>query len=209
MPIKLRSFPTEHNGTLSVTLFNGRKMLDTAVSNYSYGSLQRILRKALAKLPFDPHTASILVLGMGAGSIVQTLRGHFHSNAAITLVELDGEIISVAQKEFGLLDFTGIKIVQADAISFMQINPEHYHLVIVDLFIIDTIPEAFTRDAFLQQLARSLAPGGKLVFNTIRETLPAGVLETMTAMLNSFDVKTRILKKLEGSNDIILGEKTK
>ena len=207
LPIKLHTFQTEHSGTLAVTLFNGKKMLDTAISNYSYGPLQRILHKALKKLPFDPSTQNILVLGMGAGSIIETIRKNFGSNAHMTLVEFDAAIISVAEKEFGMAAFSDIKIIHADAIGFMRTNNKQFDLVIVDLFVIDTIPGACTEADFLNQISQSLAHGSKLVYNTIRDTLPAATLGTMITVLNSFGVHTRILKKIESSNDIILGEK--
>lgn len=207
MPVKLHTFQTEHNGTLAVTLFNGKKLLDTAISNYSYGSLQRILYKALKKLPFDASIQSVLVLGMGAGSIIKTIRSDFGSNAHITLIELDAGIIAVAEKEFGLLDFTGISVVHADAIQFMEANTQSFDLIIVDIFIIDTIPAGCTQVGFLQQVSQSLTATGKLVYNTIRDTLPEATLNTMIKTINSFGISTRILKKIEDSNDVILGEK--
>ena len=144
---------------------------------------------------------------MGAGSIIETIRKDFGSGAHMTLVEFDAGIISIAEKEFGLMTFSDIKIVHADAIDFMRTNLAQFDLVIVDLFIIDTIPEACTQSDFLKQLAQSLVHGGKLVYNTIRDTLPGASLANMVASLNSFGVHTRILKKIEGANYIILGEK--
>lgn len=38
------------NGTLEITWINGKKILDTKNANYSYGSLQRILKFGLSKI---------------------------------------------------------------------------------------------------------------------------------------------------------------
>ncbi len=206
-PIRLNTYETSHNGKLSVTLLDGRKILDTAISNYSYGSLQRILYKALKKLPFDTQAKEILVLGMGAGSIIQTIREKFHSDAQITLVEFDKDIITIAQKEFALNTFANITVIHADAVDFMQVNTKTFDLVIVDLFIIDSIPIAFTHTDFLQQLSAAMHTGGRLVFNTIRETLQPNILHQMSIALEGFGLKVHILRKLEGSNDVILGIK--
>jgi len=207
LPITLRKYHTDNNGILAVTLFKGKKLLDSAISNYSYGALQRILYKALLKLPFDRHTQDILVLGMGAGSIVQTIRNKFQSTAHITLVELDAGIIRIAEEAFQISAFKNITIVHDDAFVFIKNTADNFDLVIIDLFIIDTIPEIFTKKDFLHAIAKKIRPGGKLIYNTIRDTLDRVVLaEIITELVNN-GLETKILQKLDGSNDIILGKK--
>ncbi len=205
--VKLHARQTDYNGTLDITLLNGKKLLDTAISNYSYGSLQRILHKALQKLPFDDTIQAILVLGMGAGSIIQTIRKDFGSDAEITLVEIDAVVIEIAEKEFGLSKFTGINVVHADAVAFMKKGMATFDLVIVDLFIIDTIPDDVTGADFIYTLSQKLRPGARLVFNTIRDTMSRPVFTGLLNELNKEGIETRVLKKLEGSNDVILGVK--
>ena len=43
---------SKYSGNVEVTLYNGRKVLDTANANYSYGLLQKVLRKSLLKVDF-------------------------------------------------------------------------------------------------------------------------------------------------------------
>jgi predicted membrane-bound spermidine synthase len=207
LPITLRQYHTDNNGILAVTLFKGKKLLDSAVSNYSYGTLQRILCKALLKLPFDQHAQDILVLGMGAGSIVQTIRNKFQSDAHITLVEIDAAIIRIAEEEFQLSAFKNVTIVHDDAFAFIQNNANKFDLVIIDLFIIDTIPGIFTKKDFLYAMAQKIRPGGKLVYNTIRDTLDRTIFAVIVTELVNSGLETKILKKLDGSNDVILGKK--
>ncbi len=207
LPITLRKYHTDHNGILAVTLFKGKRLLDTAISNYSYGALQRILYKALLKLPFDEHTQDILVLGMGAGSVVQTIRNKFQSDAHITLIEIDASVIRIAEDEFQLSAFDHITILQDDAYAFIQKTTDAYDLIIVDLFIIDTIPGIFIKKDFLQSIAHKIKPGGKLVFNTIRSTLDRIAFSAIVTELVNSGLEIKILQKLDGSNDIILGKK--
>ena len=207
LPITLRKYHTDHNGILAVTLFKGKRLLDTAISNYSYGALQRILYKALLKLPFDEHTQDILVLGMGAGSVVQTIRNKFQSAAHITLIEIDASVIRIAEDEFQLSAFDHITILQDDAYAFIQKTTDAYDLIIVDLFIIDTIPGIFIKKDFLQSVAHKIKPGGKLVFNTIRSTLDRIAFSGIVTELVNSGLEIKILQKLDGSNDIILGKK--
>ena len=68
-----RRVPSPVSGHLEVTLYNGRKVLDSATANYSYGALQRVLRYGLQQLDLV-QVRSILLLGLGGGSVIQTLR---------------------------------------------------------------------------------------------------------------------------------------
>ena len=207
LPIKLGSYESTYSGTVSINLLNGKKILDTHFSNYSYGSLQRIFQKALQQLPFDNTIKNILVLGMGAGSIVETIRKYFHSHAFITLIEIDEVIISIAKNEFGLSQYHNIEIIHADAADFVINNTASFDLIIVDLFIIDTIPASCTTPIFIQALCNRMAMNGKLVYNTMRDTLSKNVFTKIIQEMNQQCIETRILKKLEGDNDIILGKK--
>ena len=207
VPVKLASYESVFSGTLVVNLLNGKKILDTHISNYSYGSLQRIFLKALRKLPFDNSIKTVLVLGMGAGSIVETIRKNFHSTAFITLVDIDEVIISIAEKEFGINQYEDIRIIHADAFEFVNTNSDCFDLIIIDLFLIDTIPETCTQSSFIQAVCKGLHKNGKLVFNTMRDTLPKQVFQDMVLCLNKNGVSTHILQKLEGENDMILGIK--
>ena len=80
-PIQLKKYYSPINGKIEVKLIDGKKILDTQKSNFSYGSLQRILRYGLKKIDFNMDTDRILVLGLGGGSIIQTIREEFNSNA--------------------------------------------------------------------------------------------------------------------------------
>ena len=75
-PINLYKTTSEISKTLEVTLVNGEIVLDSKNTNYSYGSLQRILRKGLKFIGFDNIKSMnhILVLGVAGGSVIKTLK---------------------------------------------------------------------------------------------------------------------------------------
>ena len=207
-PVKLQTYTSPFSGKLDITMFDGKKSLDIDGANYSYGSLQKVLKKALQELPFNEHHQNILVLGMGAGSIVDTIRNDFHSNAAITLVEIDQVIIDIAEKEFGIRDFSNIQIIAQDAVQFVAENNDQYDLVVVDLFSGDRIPEKFTEIAFVKHLARILEKNGQLIFNTIFDTFDELALNQLIHSIEQYGFQTQLLRKVDGSNNIILGKKT-
>ena len=170
-PIILKTYRSGINGTLEVTLSNGKKILDTARSNYSYGSVQRILTKGLIGIHFNNNINSILVLGLGGGSIVQTIRTAFKSAA------------------------------------FIQTCQDSYDLIVVDVFIIDTIPAIFTEPDFLISLTKRLRPGAKLIYNTMRQTLDRAVFHRLITLLAQQGLRVKVAELQEDTNDLILGEK--
>jgi hypothetical protein len=78
--------------------------MDSKNTNYSYGSLQRILRRGLQSIGFKyiKDCNSILVLGIAGGSVIKTLVNEIDYEGEITGVEIDPEIISLADKYFKL-----------------------------------------------------------------------------------------------------------
>ena len=68
-----RKVQSQYSGKLELTVMNGRKVLDTLNTNYSYGSLQRVLKYSLNQINIE-NTKNTLVLGLGGGSVIETLR---------------------------------------------------------------------------------------------------------------------------------------
>ena len=182
-------------------------MLDSKHTNYSFGGLQKVLKRALELLPFNLDTKKILILGLGAGSVLETIRKQHSKTAHITGVEIDATILQIAYEEFGIAENPLTKLVQEDATVFMANNADTYNLIIIDLFIIDTIPEAALEATFLKQVVTAMEPGGCMVFNTIPETLSSETLEYLISFFENSKLTVRLMKKWGYSNNILLAEK--
>lgn len=209
VPVRWKNYSSALNGKLEVNLLNGKKVLDTAVSNYSYGSLQRILRRALKEIDFQKKSKasdSILLLGLGGGSVIATIREEFHSRAFITAVEFDAQIIEIAMNDFGLNRFEQLRVVHDDAYRYLSNTTETFDYIIVDLFIGNRIPEAFTTLEFAALLHHRLSPEGTLLWNTIRKTLPPHLLDQLITYFSDKKRSVGVLKNLEGTNDVLIVE---
>lgn len=204
LPIRVKTFYSKINGSLEINLVNGRKVLDTASANYSYGSLQRILHKGLSEIGFDGTIKRVLVLGMGGGSVVQTIREDFKSMAYIELVEIDPEIINIAIHEFEITKYGNLKIIQSDALAYLHNSKDTFDCILVDLFIDDAIPTVFTEPHLISELVKHLTPYGKIIFNTIRSTLPFGVFTKILSSFLTHHVKLKVLDGIEYTNSLIL-----
>jgi tRNA A58 N-methylase Trm61 len=77
---------------------NGKKVLDSQNPNYPYGSLQKLLSYGLSQLDISVNS-EILLLGLGGGSIIQTLRNTFDHHGKITAVEIDEVVIEIAKND--------------------------------------------------------------------------------------------------------------
>lgn len=206
-PQIIREKPTKQHGKLVIAWENGRKVLNSGSINYSYGSLQKILEQGLQKTLMGKSPSSILVLGLGAGSVIETLRKTFLIPCPITAIEIDEEMILIAREEFDLDSWQEVEIIQEDAFEFLKRNEQAYDLIIVDLFFQNQIPTAGTSLAFIQDLARSTRRGGFGIFNTLRETMPLSDRISLQQKLESVGMKIRILEEVGFTNDLILFEK--
>lgn len=207
-PVTVRQFESKFSGHLFIRYFMGKKILDTRMTNYSFGGLQKVLKRSLELLPFNPNTQNILILGFGAGSVLETIRRQHLSNAKITGVDIDEVVFSIAKEEFKIEEGSNTRFVVADATDWIKYQSGKYNLIIIDIFIIDTLPSAATEFEFIDHITRALAPEGQLIFNTIPETLPHKELEAMIDHFENLGVSVRKMRKWGYSNNIILGKKS-
>jgi 2-polyprenyl-3-methyl-5-hydroxy-6-metoxy-1,4-benzoquinol methylase len=203
-PVTIKNYSSSYSGELYIRYFLGKKVLDSKHTNYSFGGLQKVLKRALELLPFNPNTEKILLLGLGAGSVLETIRKQHSKTAHVTGVEIDEVIVNIAKEEFGISNNHCTKIVILDAFEFMQVNTTRYNLIIIDLFIVDTIPDPALASPFLNQVTDAIEPGGQLIFNTIPETVSLENLHYLIDYFEGRNMEVRLMKKWGYSNDILL-----
>jgi spermidine synthase len=145
-----------HGGAyLEVVVNNGKLMLNANQSNYSFGGLHLIFEQLFDQIEIGKYEIKkVLLLGLGAGSVVDLLVNKNGLKCAITGVELDVKVIDFAQQYFEIEKYANLEIVQADAFEFVQQCDEKFDLIVVDLFIGDTVPAAFASVEFIQNLRR-------------------------------------------------------
>ncbi len=202
-----RRFPSEINGTLEVTYVNGKKVLDTENANYSYGSLQKILEIGLTKVDLK-CVDNLLLLGLGGGSIIQSLRETFEYQKNITAVEIDPAIIKLAKDEFGITESEKLQVIEDDAFKFVKTSKEKFDLVIIDLFIDTNVPPIFYEKEFCENISKLLQKNGSIIFNVGMKTeKDAKTIETLTFNFGC-GFKFQFYPKVNGTNTLLIGEKS-
>ncbi|MFZ2202515.1 MAG: methyltransferase domain-containing protein, partial [Microgenomates group bacterium] len=93
-------------------------------------------------LPKDYHPESILLLGLGGGSVIKYLRRRY-PRARLTAVEIDPVMIEIARKHFQIDSVKNLKIVNQDAVAFIKKAKEHYSLILVDCYQGHQTPPGF------------------------------------------------------------------
>lgn len=196
--------------SIEVTWNNGEMVLDSENTNYSYGSLQRILRKGLKHIGFNNVKSMnhILVLGVAGGSVIKTLTDEIDYKGKITGVEIDAEIIKVANTYFGLDKIENLEMVIDDAFEFVLKTKEKYDLIIIDIFQDTTMPNFLFENFFTDRLYFLLNSNGYILFNTMILTSESYKRnENYKLSINKSKFKLNAIDKVEEHNELIILEK--
>lgn len=169
IPINVYKKNSAISKSLEVTWNNGELVLDSKNTNYSYGSLQRILKKGLKYIGYEriKKFESILILGVAGGSVIKTLVDDVKFKGKITGVELDAEIIEIAKKYFKLDEIKNLELHLDDAFEFVLKTKNNYDLIIIDIFQDTKMPNFLFEDFFINRINFLLNPEGFILFNTM------------------------------------------
>jgi spermidine synthase len=119
-----------------------------------------------------PSVKRVLIVGLGGGSMLRFLRRHFPA-VEIDAVEIDPEVIRMAERWFGVRSGTRTRIIEADGVEFITQSKERWDAIYMDVFwAFDAeqtdasgIPKRFKTLEFLRALAPRLRPGGVVALN--------------------------------------------
>ena len=196
---------TRFNGTVYITTHKRKKVLDTETVNYSFGSLQRILEHGLNKIDLR-KVRSVLVLGLGGGSVIVSLRDKFRFKGKITAVELDPVIIHIANQEFRISKDYKPQIIRGDAFEVVKSIRPSFGLIIIDIYIHNRVPSRAFSLIFWRNIYRILDEGGYVIFNSDIEN---NNRKALAKIMDRFDTHYtfRVLNKVGGSNTLVIARK--
>lgn len=211
IPLKVYQKKSGISKNLEVTWNNGQLVLDSKNTNYSYGSLQRALRKGLHYIGYERIRGfkNILVLGVAGGSVIKTLADEIKCTCKITGVEIDPEAITIANRFFGLNEIKNLDIVIDDAFEFVLKTREKYDLIIIDIFQDTVMPNFLFEDFFINRINFLLNVNGFILFNTM--TLSEKDKDRNLDYRSKFtsDYSVRMYPKVEDHNELFTVKKLK
>ena len=210
IPIKIYETKSSLSKSIEVTWANGELVLDSENANYSYGSLQRILRLGLKNIGYEKIVPMnhILVLGVAGGSVIKTLVDEIKYKGKITGVEIDPEIINIANTYFKLDKVKNLEIVIDDAFEFVLKTKTKYDLIIIDIFQDTTMPSFLFETFFTNRICSLLKSRGFILFNTmlLNESQNLRNKKYVSEFYKS-QFKIRTIPRVEVHNELIVIEK--
>lgn len=166
-----RNILVEDNGDLRCLKFNV-KSTKTRQSCFLKSQPQRLVfnytKQLLTGLLVNPEPKRILIIGLGGGTMSNTLH-QLLPDSYIDNVEIDKSVIKVAQQYFGYLENDQIKTYSQDGRVFVKralLKQREYDWIILDAFNGDYIPEHLMTKEYLSETKRLLSPQGILTANT-------------------------------------------
>ena len=209
-PVKIFKKKSARSKVIEVTWANGELVLDSENTNYSYGSLQRILRYGLRNIGYDKvlEMDHILVLGVAGGSVIKTLVDEIKYNGKITGVEIDTDMIQIANQYFGLNEINQLEIVIDDAFEFVLKTKDKYDLIIIDIFEDTNMPNFLFEKFFSERICFLLKDHGFILFNTMILDEAHNVRNRKyISEINPKLFTSKMLPRIEVHNELIIIEK--
>lgn len=210
IPVKIFKKKSERSKIIEVTWANGELVLDSENTNYSYGSLQRILRYGLRNIGYDTirKMDHILLLGVAGGSVIKTLVDEIEYKAKITGVEIDSDMIQIANQYFGLDKIKQLEIIIDDAFEFVLKTKNKYDLIIIDIFEDIKMPNFLFESFFSERICSLLKNHGFVLFNTMILDEAHNVRnQKYISEINAELFTTKMLPRVEVHNELIIIEK--
>jgi len=204
-----RNILVEDEGDLRCLKFNV-KSTKTQQSCYSKSQPQQLVfnytKLMMASLLFNVEPKRILIIGLGGGTMSNTL-AQLYPQSQIDNVEIDPAVIKVARDYFGFHENDNIKTFTQDGRIFIKralLKNQRYDWIILDAFNGDYIPEHLLTKEFLQEAKALLSDNGILSSNTFSQSkLYAHESATYKAVFGDFyQVSNRV-----NANRIIITSK--
>lgn len=150
----------------------------------------------------QPWPARILLVGLGAGSLVRFIHRHL-PEAQTTVVEIAAEVHAVASQYFRLPDEDErLEIVIDDGARFIQTDPRQWDLIVVDGFDRHARAGELATQAFYEACRTRLTPQGLLSVNLFGQL--RGFKTQLQRLRKAFDGQVVDLPECESGNVVAL-----
>jgi len=125
-------------------------------------------RMSMAGLLLNPNPQSILIAGLGGGTIPTALR-ELYPEATIDVLEIDQAVVNVAREYFQYVEDDDLHTHVVDARVFIKragLEGRKYDFIMLDAFTGEYIPEHLLTQEFLEEVRQIMTPDAVLVANT-------------------------------------------
>lgn len=163
-----RILPSEKNGRIVVRRLLGR--FKVTVDGYDQSShyIRSAFARALDRLPSTFQPKRVLMLGLGAGRLVDLLYEHF-PNCTLTAIEWDPVMIQLMDELHLYKPYPRPNIIVGDAANIIHELEPGFDFILVDLFKGPNVISSLFEPAMIQRLSELMSTDGLLLFNLFRQ----------------------------------------
>jgi len=162
---------TENDRGRRVLLFEMGGDEQSSIDLRQPNALQADYTKAIvAGLALIEPPRRALMVGVGGGSVGSYLHRRL-PQLDLDCVDIDAEVVSVAQRFFGFIPDARMRVHIADGRRFVEQSRDRYDLVILDAYNSDDVPLHLATAEYLRAVQQRVAPGGVVIGNLICEDL--------------------------------------
>lgn len=142
-PETIKTYHSDFNADIKLIRFADDLRLDVGGLTQSGNVMVGIFNIGLGHLlPENYRPEQVLLLGLGGGSVIKYLRRRY-PKTKLTAVEIDPVMIEIAKKHFHIAKIKNLKIINADAVDYIQKTKDRFDLILVDCFQGHTTPSGF------------------------------------------------------------------
>ncbi len=123
-------------------------------------------RHASAALLVAPAPQSMLVLGMGAGSVGRLMQQQL-PDLQVDMVEIDPAVAEIAEQYMGFRPQPSQRVHIDDARRFLENSDRQWDYIYADTYIGSAVPFHLTTVEFFAEVRQHLAPGGVFGVNLV------------------------------------------
>jgi spermidine synthase len=151
---------------------DGATTLQTRMSLARPQALQTEYAKTMfASYLFQPEPSRVLVVGVGGGAMIRFLE-HWEPELRIDGVDIDPEILALAERYFGTRPSERVRLLAADGYQFIRASSDRYDAIYLDAFLRPSeetdragVPRSLRSAPFYAAVRQRLSPGGVVALN--------------------------------------------
>lgn len=177
IPQVLEKRNSKFNGQIEVVKFQGKVSVRAGGFQQSGPLLEKVWQEGLKRgltLQQKEGIENVLVLGLGAGTVVPVLDKVLPKIKTIMGVEIDPVMIELGKKYFELDDFPKLTVTLGNAFVLMNRfikNREKFDLVLVDIYKGSNPQVVYNNFSIISTCRKLLRPRGQIVLDYLEPKL--------------------------------------
>ncbi len=146
---------------------------------------------------------SLLIVGLGAGTVSKQFTAIYGADVQIDGVELDPKVIELGQRYFDMNE-PNLNIIAADGRTYLQHSENRYDVIAVDAYRQPYIPFHLVTREFFQEARDHLGPNGVLALNAGRTGQDFRLVDVLASTMRAVFPYIYVLDLPTGYNNSLI-----